>query len=184
MTPLPTLGGNNGNANQVNNQGQITGSTENATFDPTCSTPTLEQKPVIWRNGRIEEVLPLPPGYLQGLGIGINDRGDVVGWAGNCVGNVPGLLWQKGRFTYLGNLGGSFTTPQGINHQDQVVGSSSLPGDASFHGFLWQKGAMTDLGTLPGDFSSVGSAINDSGQVAGQSCDANFNCRAVLIQNG
>jgi len=184
MIPLPTLGGNNGNANQVNNLGQITGSTENATFDPTCSTPTLEQKPVIWRNGRIEEVLPLPSGYVDGLGIGINDRGDVVGWAGNCVGNVRGLLWRKGTFTYIGNLGGSYTTPQSVNDQNQAVGNASLPGDTAVHGFFWQKGVTTDLGTLSGDSSSAAYGINDGGQVVGQSCDANSNCRAVLVQNG
>jgi probable HAF family extracellular repeat protein len=43
---------------------------------------------------------------------------------------------------------------------------------------------MADLGTLPGDFSSVAFGINDEGQVVGQSCDINFNCRAFLWQNG
>ena len=43
---------------------------------------------------------------------------------------------------------------------------------------------MKDLGTLPGDYYSVGYAINDLGQIVGQSCDANRNCRAFLWQNG
>jgi probable HAF family extracellular repeat protein len=40
------------------------------------------------------------------------------------------------------------------------------------------------LGTLPGDVESVASAINDNGQVTGQSCDAKENCRGFLWQDG
>ena len=40
MTPLPTtLGGSNGYAHGINNRGQIVGSAENATHDPTCAPP-------------------------------------------------------------------------------------------------------------------------------------------------
>jgi probable HAF family extracellular repeat protein len=49
LTPLATLGGNNGWANGgMNNQGQAVGVAENATPDPTCATPGLEARPVIW----------------------------------------------------------------------------------------------------------------------------------------
>jgi probable HAF family extracellular repeat protein len=40
------------------------------------------------------------------------------------------------------------------------------------------------LGTLPGDVSSGAKDINNKGQVVGQSCDINQNCRAFLWQNG
>jgi probable HAF family extracellular repeat protein len=43
---------------------------------------------------------------------------------------------------------------------------------------------MIDLGTLPGDYSSTAQSINDLGQVVGQSCDVNGNCRAFLWQDG
>jgi probable HAF family extracellular repeat protein len=43
---------------------------------------------------------------------------------------------------------------------------------------------MTDLDTLPGDVFSVAFSINNKSQVVGESCDANFNCRAFLWQNG
>ena len=71
-----------------------------------------------------------------------------------------------------------------INNAGQIVGFSDLSGDSTRHAFLWQKGAITDLGTLAGDFSSTASSINDNGQVVGQSCDVNFNCRAFLWQSG
>lgn len=185
MTALPTLGGNNGNANQINNRGQIVGNTENTTFDPTCSIPALEQKPVVWRYGKIEQELPIPSGDTDGLATGINDLGEVIGSSGNCADiNLHGLLWQNGTFTDLGSLGGSqYTLPQTITNRGQVVGLSNLPGDTATHGFLWQEGVMTDLGTLAGDsFSAAFDIEND--QVVGESCDISFNCRAVLWQNG
>jgi probable HAF family extracellular repeat protein len=186
MTALPTLGGNNGNANQINNRGQIAGNTENTTFDPTCLAPALEQKPVVWRNGTIEQELPIPSGDTDGIAIGINDLGEVVGSSGICGSiNLHGLLWQSGLFTDLGSLGGSLVTlPQSINNRGQVVGFSDLAGDTTTHGFFWQKGVMTDLGTLAGDFFSFAFSINEKDQVVGQSCDISFNCRAVLWENG
>jgi probable HAF family extracellular repeat protein len=59
-----------------------------------------------------------------------------------------------------------------------------LAGDNTGHGFFWQNGVITDLGTLPGDFWSFAFSINDRGQVVGESCDLNFNCRAFFWQNG
>jgi len=48
-----------------------------------------------------------------------------------------------------------------------VIGTSSPPGGGTVHGFLWENGVMTDLGTIGGK-SSVGRAINERGQIAGQ----------------
>jgi uncharacterized membrane protein len=39
ITPLPTLGGNNGNGNGMNSRGQVAGVAENTTPDPTCLPP-------------------------------------------------------------------------------------------------------------------------------------------------
>ncbi|MGA8620713.1 MAG: hypothetical protein WB660_19580 [Candidatus Sulfotelmatobacter sp.] len=43
---------------------------------------------------------------------------------------------------------------------------------------------MQDLGTLPGDILSIAYAINDQGQIVGQSIAANGNSRAFIWQNG
>ena len=72
-----------------------------------------------------------------------------------------------------------------INNRGQVAGSSDLPGDLTGHAFLWtEEDGLQDLGTLPGDVSSGASGINNKGQIVGQSCDVNFNCRAYLWENG
>ena len=85
----------------------------------------------------------------------------------------------------LGNLGGAKNhQPVAINTLGQITGGSDLPGDLAQHAFLWQKGVMKDLGTLPGDMYSFGTSINNLGQIVGYSCDVNFNCRAVLWENG
>jgi len=191
MIPLPTLGGNNGFAAGVNSRGQVAGEAEIATPDPTCDpliTPqVLQFKPVIWRNGNVQE-LPTFAGDPDGQASAINDVGQAVGFSGLCIDPLTAhhaLLWQSGRATDLGNLGGTMLSNAfDINNQGQVVGASNLPGDTTFHAFLWQNGVMRDLGTLPGDFTSLAEGINSKGQVVGGSFDIDGNARAFLWQNG
>jgi probable HAF family extracellular repeat protein len=197
--PLPTLGGGNGTAFQVNRRGTVAGFAENTTKDSTCPAPQkLQFKPVIWENGEIQE-LPTSPGNPEGVAKAINDSGQVVGGSGICAALNPitgislqplhALLWETGTVTDLGSLGG---TGQGfgnlaynINSQGQVVGYSDLKGNANFHSFLWTRGTgMQDLGTLTGDVNSLAIGINDASDVVGVSVDAMSNPRAYLWKNG
>jgi probable HAF family extracellular repeat protein len=199
LAALPTLGGNNGVAWQINNQGQVPGSAENATPDPSCATflmsgaIELESKPVIWENGKIQE-LPTISGDLDGTADAINDSGQAVGNTGNCVLGIPftsshAVLWpegEKGGVVDLGNLGGAnLNLAFGINNRGQVVGQSGVPGGGiAFHAFLWQNGVMTDLGTLPGDVQSWAETINSRDQAVGTSFDASGNMHPFLWQDG
>src|SRR5207244_4223594 len=47
MTPLPTLGGSIGVADDINNRGQVVGMVENTTPEPDCAV-LLQLKPVLW----------------------------------------------------------------------------------------------------------------------------------------
>jgi probable HAF family extracellular repeat protein len=196
MIPLPTLGGNNGAANYIDNHGGVAGMAENASKDPGC--PVNQFKPVIWQNGKIQE-LPTHPGDPDGAAFAINDHGQVVGGSGDCTAfntislvylqPLHALLWQDGKATDLGNLGGTGhgngIEAVNLNNQGQVVGNSDLKGDASFQAFLWtRETGMRPLGTLPGDANSAAIGINDAGEVVGVSLDASFNPRAFLRHGG
>jgi probable HAF family extracellular repeat protein len=193
MVALSTLGGNNAVAWQVNNEGQVSGISQNTTPDPTCSVSELEGKPVIWDRGKIQQ-LPIISGDLDGFALSINDRGQAVGSTGNCLLDIPltslhAVLWQRDDHrwtaTDLGNLGGTeWNLAFGVNKLGQVVGQSGLPGNMAFHAFLWSENTMTDLGTLPGDFVSWAETINNNGQAVGASFDASGNARAVIWENG
>jgi probable HAF family extracellular repeat protein len=200
MIQLPTLGGNNGVAMAISNRGEVAGFAENSTPDPGCPAPqVLHFKPVVWEKGVIHK-LPTFGGDPNGVAQEINEDGDVVGGSGTCATfntnflynlvPVHALLWEKGKTTDLGNLGGKTGKAGGniaydINNQGQVVGNSDLRGDKTFHAFLWtRRTGMQDLGTLSGDGASVSISINDAGSVVGASLDANFNPRAFLWKKG
>ena len=165
MIPLPALGGNNGVAMAISNRGKVAGFAENSIPDLDCPSPqVLHFKPVVWEKGVVHK-LPTFAGDPDGVAQQINDYGEVVGGSGTCATfntnllynlvPVHALLWEKGKATDLGNLGGQTGQAGGnialdINNQGQVVGNSDLPGDTTFHAFLWtRKTGMQDLGATP-----------------------------------
>ena len=199
MSPLPTLGGNNGFATAINNHGQAVGWAETAFHDPTCKPPqVLQFEAVLWGpSPGQKQVLQPYPGNPDSAATGINDKGQVVGISGICQNAVGRLsaeravLWQNGTVTDMGNLGGAgWNTPMAINNKGQVVGFSDLPGDdngnnLNFHAFLWTSSTgIQDLKTLPGDVLSEALGVNEQGQVVGVSFDVDGNERAFLWENG
>src|ERR1051325_2736811 len=157
MTPLPTLGGRNGNANMINSRGQVAGYAENATMDPACPAPQKYQfEPVLWTNGSAQG-LPTASGDLEGLAWALNDNGQVTGASGACSVYNPNLanyllalhalFWDKGTVTVIPSLGGTGhgfgNFSKNLNNLGQVVGFSDMPGDQTSHAFLWSKEAGT-----------------------------------------
>jgi probable HAF family extracellular repeat protein len=185
MTPLPTLGGDNGGANDNNARGQVALGAETAIHDPTCIPPqVLQTEAAIWRNGVIQQQLLPFPGDSDAVAGNINDDGQAVGISGTCSAILHGVLWDRGTVTDLGNLGGSIASPGDINNRGQVTGISTLPGDTHQHVFLWTKDAgMQDLGTLPGDTDSFTESMNNRGQVVGGSF-TNTSGRAFIWEKG
>ncbi|MBV9302873.1 MAG: hypothetical protein JOY62_04570 [Acidobacteriaceae bacterium] len=210
MTPLRTLGGNNGQAISINKLGEIAGVAENSTADKSCAQARPSQifryDAVLWgpKQGEIRE-LRLLPGDTVGIGLWINDKGQAIGNSGTCGNTIPppiavgphAVLWEPdGSVHDLGNLGGkclhfcinpvvgpSGNIPLDINNEGQVVGASALSDETTIHAFFWQSGKMHDLGTLDGDIASVALGINDAGDVVGSSMDASGNSRAFLRKN-
>ena len=197
MNALPTLGGGNGFADQINSLGEAAGTAENNTLDSTCPSggaQKLQFKPVVWQNGGIHGLATFP-GDPDGNAHAINDVAQVAGESGVCASFNPiwltnlqplhALLWEDGQVINLGNLGGTGhgngISALNLNNRGQVVGFSDLKGDTDFHGFVWNQGSgMQDLGTVSGDVNSAAIGINDAGQIVGVSLDASFNPRAFL----
>jgi probable HAF family extracellular repeat protein len=204
MIPLPTLGGPNGAASAINNQGEVAGNAETARTDTTCPSydpakgqfQVLQDKPVVWEDGHIKE-LPTYGGDPDGFAIAINDSGQVAGASGACstfnvvnglyLSPVHALLWDHGKVINLGSLGGNFgNQAHGMNNRGQVVGASDLTGDAVFHGFVWSHSTgMRDIPPVRGDKYSVALAINDPGVVTGVSIDETFTTlHAFVVVDG
>jgi probable HAF family extracellular repeat protein len=200
LTPLPTLsGGNNASAFDINDEGEVVGSSENGTKDGTCSSGTsfqaLRYEPVTWGpNGKINELRP-PGADTVGFAFGINDSGEVVGSTGLCSNTTlppvapagqHAVLWDKhGSPMDLGQLEGPPNVATSVNNRDEVVGTSESS-DGTLHAFLWTKHTgMQDLGGFPGAIATVPpccNTINDSGEVVGFSIDASFNFTALVWQ--
>ena len=193
VTDLNTLGGTISAPLSMNNRGEVTGVS-------TIAEDTA-LRGFIWRHGVMMDLRTL--GGPQAAGAGINSSGQVVGWSdlntpvGPSIFNQTSLfcnppmvqgeptvachaiLWQNGKLTDLGTLGGQNSAGEnkGINSQGQVVGvaetatvdPTGTSGSLEFHAFLWQHGKMIDLGTLDGVPDSVAATINDRGQVVGVS---------------
>jgi probable HAF family extracellular repeat protein len=205
MHPLPTLGGPNGFAWMINNQGETVGLVETGTQYGGC--PVHQFVPTVWKHGQPTALHT--PGELYGVAAYINDKGQVVGASGSCTSFNPysdlylseeyAMLWDEdGTPHELPSLGG---TPSqggpaalagnhacGINNRGQAVGHSELSNGTTFHAVLWPNvNSNLDLGTLPAplNYASLVLGINDRSQVVGASLDSTQTIsRAFIWQNG
>lgn len=198
MISLPTLGGVNGEANQINNSGEVAGYAEGTAQESNCAVHEFEA--VVWSHG-VAQALPTIAGDNDGVAYAINDEGQAAGTTGDCasfnytsliyLNTAHAVLWQNGVATDLGNLGGTaniFNYAHDINNSGEVVGGADavVMGNETSHAFLWTAATkMQDLGVVGGDFYSVALGINNGGQIVGLSVNQNFTAlRAFIRKNG
>ncbi len=81
-------------------------------------------------------------GYSSSQAKALNDAGQVVGTAFNLKVNVCGFLWTNGT---IKDLGGNYSSADGINNKGQVVGSSGTS-----HAFLWNNPSFVTSGLRVG----------------------------------
>ncbi len=117
------------------------------------------------------------PGTTISLANGVNASGQIVGNSG-----TRAFLYDSGKMTDLGTLGGATSAAYGINQQSQIVGYADTTAGAT-HAFMSDHGTMTDLGTL-GGMNSYAYGINDLGQIVGQAQTATGAYHAFLYQSG
>jgi probable HAF family extracellular repeat protein len=160
---LPVLRGDNrGNAITINDRGQAAGYSANTTAGTRLA--------VVWYKGTVSVLTPLPGGGGFDEALGINEKGQIVGWSGPGPGQEHIALWGKdGSVHDLGTLGGAFGDGYKINNKGQVVGTSATATNGNGDPFLWDDGVLTDLGYPTGDVFGVAADINNHGQIVGLS---------------
>lgn len=141
--------------NAINNAGQVAG------FD-------IFQQAYEWQNGSTTYLSTLSSSNSRTNALGINHRGQVVGYSTTRIGKEHAVLWQNSRIKDLGTLpSGSNSQALGINKAGKVVGWSDTS-SGSKHAVLWQNHQINDLGTLDGNATKA-TAINNRGTVVGYS---------------
>src|SRR5215510_3827190 len=185
ISALPTLGGNNGSASDINNRGQIAGFAETTVTDLGCGgLPNKTTLAVLWEKGEAQP-LPTVGSDPDAQAYAINDQGQAVGYSGTCAAAIHAVLWENGTAFPLADFGiPRSNRASGINNRGQVVGRVRSPDGTTFVAALWQNGAngaVTNLGILPGDSASWATGINNLGQVVGSTLDSGFNWSHAFI---
>jgi len=184
LTDLGTLpGGSASFAYFLSDNGLITGGASNGAVDPNVGTP--EYHAALWSDGTVTDLGTL--GGTSSLGAGVNDAGQVTGFAQNAIPDpfsLAGLgtqtrafLWQNGKMQDLQTLGGPDSFAQYVNSNGQVAGvsyTSYTPdpntGLPPLDPFIWENGKMKDLGNFGGTNDCCGPflyGLNRAGQVTG-----------------
>lgn len=196
ITDLSTLGGPDSFVNTPvkNENGKIAGFSETSSPDPLgeafCAGLTFFgfQDGVtclgfLWQDGVMAALPPLDGGN-NSQAYGVNNRGQVVGFAENgnqdatCtppqVLQFEAVIWEpkKGQIQQLPPLSGD-TDGAGvaINDNGEVTGCSgvcaNVGGASCLHAVVWKDGLPRDIGGL--GTLNLGEAINNRGQVLGES---------------
>jgi probable HAF family extracellular repeat protein len=181
MMDLGTLGGTVGCASDLNNRGQVVGSS-NLEGDKTAH-------PFLWDDGVLTDLGTF--GGSFGFPEGINEAGEIVGEAGY-PGDVTSHIshaafWKNGTITDLGTVDGDPSSVAfHINSKGQVVGASTNLSGEWIHAFLWENGGpMIDLNTLVPLRTGVqlisAPDINDRGEIAALGILPNGDGHAFLL---
>jgi probable HAF family extracellular repeat protein len=181
---LPLIPGDtSGAATAINDNGQIVGIS--GICDQAVGRHTARHA-VLWENGGVTDLGNLGAQWWN-TPTAINQRGDIVGFAGDPAfvdGEIlHAFMWTRDDgIRQLKPL--PHRTPQhvdseayGINEARQVVGISCDADGVDCRGVVWNNGNIpTDLNELKGSYSAhLESAkdINDNGEITGRAIDAN-----------
>src|SRR5881392_240598 len=183
---LPLIPGDtSGAATAINDNGQIVGIS--GICDQAEGRRTAKHA-VLWENGTVTDIYPDAPAPWWNTPTAINQRGDIVGFAGDPAfveGDiVHAFMWTKeDGIRQLKPL--KHRTPQhvdseayGINEARQVVGVSCDADQIDCRAVIWDHGnTPTDLNDLkaPGYSAVLASAkdINNNGEITGRAADPN-----------
>src|SRR5215217_615301 len=181
---LPLIpGDSSGAATAINDNGQIVGIS--GICDQAVGRHTAKHA-VLWENGTVTDIYPNAPAPWWNTPTAINQRGDVVGFAGDPAfveGEIlHAFMWTKeDGIRRLKPL--QHRTPEhvdseayGINEARQVVGVSCDADLVDCRAVIWDHGnTPTDLNDLkaPGFSAVLANAkdINNKGEITGRAAD-------------
>ncbi len=181
---LPLVAGDSsGAATAINDNGQIVGIS--GICDQAVGRHTAKHA-VLWENGTATDIYPDAPAPWWNTPTAINQRGDVVGFAGDPAfveGDIlHAFMWTREdgirQLKPLPNRTPKHVDSEayGINEARQVVGVSCDADQVDCRAVIWDHGnTPTDLNDLkaPGYSAILASAkdINNAGQITGRAVD-------------
>ncbi|MBV8118264.1 MAG: hypothetical protein JOZ01_09810, partial [Candidatus Eremiobacteraeota bacterium] len=196
VTDLGTLGGANSAVEWPvkNDRGIIAGISETTTVDPNNESWSCEAfippdghtcVGFAWRNGQMVALATL--GGNNAYAAGVNERGQIAGWAENAthdptclapshVLQFEAVIWEPDAQHHVHALQPFGTDPDGaataINDNEQVVGITGTCDQqvgrfSARHAVMWEHGVAHSLGSLGGIAWNTPTAINAAGQVVG-----------------
>ena len=180
-----------GAATAINDNGQIVGIS--GICDQAIGRHTAKHA-VLWENGGVTDIYPDAPAPWWNTPTAINQRGDIVGFAGDPAfveGDiVHAFMWTKEDGIRQLKPLPRRTPPHvdseayGINEARQVVGISCDADFVDCRGVVWNHGnTPTDLNDFKGSYSGVlllARDINNKGEITGRALDPTGSLKAYL----
>jgi len=199
VSDLGTLGGTFSSASDVNDQGQVDG------------TSTLSGDAVVhgflWNRSELIDLGTL--GGPNSIAFNkMNARSEVAGFADTSSPDPMGedfcgfgtnlvclpFTWRQGKMTTLPILDGDNGAATSVNNLGQIVGISetaikdgtcTAPQTLQYRPVAWTNDKIHELPTFPDDADGEAIAINERGQIVGRSGDCtNPSFHALIWQNG
>ncbi len=180
---LPLISGDtSGAATAINDNGQIVGIS--GICDQAIGRHTAKHA-VLWENGGVTDIYPDAPAPWWNTPTAINQRGDVVGFAGDPA-FVEGDIVHAFMWTRQDGIRQLKPLPRrtpphvdseayGINEARQVVGISCDADFVDCRAVVWNHGnTPTDLNDFKGSYGprlESAKDINDNGEITGRAID-------------
>jgi probable HAF family extracellular repeat protein len=167
---------NESNAFWINSNGAVVGCSDTANSEGyPCTGTGAGQHAFYWtKSGGLKDLGTLPNGNISGA-LGINDAGQVVGYSNTSTGlltefNFTAFEWSStGGMINLGKLsGGTASCAFQINVTGEIAGDSFV-NSTLVAAANWTNNKIKSLGGLSKSIFSAALAINDDGEIVGES---------------